>query len=202
MNSSYSQIASMVKAAISRQDQLHTPQHRHSTRAAGRFDLGSARARVEAYCNLDHTSLRSRRVSSSTSATSFSSTDRSPRTPPRSPTAPTGLASRRPFAKPRALALLQKDVDYTPLSPKKSSRSSSRYGTPLRSSTLGVGIPSTPSTPTSSRRPSEDTSAVVEACNADGTRSTEQKKEYLGTMLGNVEALVAGVRSAAVAFAA
>ena len=65
-----------------------------------------------------------------------------------------------------------------------------------------MGIPSTPSTPTSSRRPSEDTSIVAEACNADGTRSTEQKKEYLGTMLGNVEALVAGVRSAAVAFAA
>ena len=153
-------------------------------------------------------------LSSSTSATSFSSNERSPRTPPRSPTngALGGAATpRRPFAKPRALLLLQKDVDYTPLSPKKPSShgsravssgfssSSSRYGTPLKA----LGVPSTPSTPTSSsRRPSEDTSAAAEACNSDGTRSTEQKKEYLGTMLGNVEALVAGVRSAAVAFTA
>ncbi|KZV64076.1 hypothetical protein PENSPDRAFT_656824 [Peniophora sp. CONT] len=148
-------------------------------------------------------------LSSSTSATSFSSVDRSPRTPPRSPTTAGAATPRRPFAKPRALLLLQKDVDYTPLSPKKSHSNSrvpsSRYGTPLKAPNLGVGIPSSPTTPTassSSRRPSEDTSAAAEACNPDGTRSTEQKKEYLGTMLGNVEALVAGVRSAAVAFTA
>ncbi|KAI0034092.1 cell division protein Cdc14 [Vararia minispora EC-137] len=140
-----------------------------------------------------------RSTSSASSATSSSSAaETSPKTPPRSPMT-ADLEAKRLFAKPRALLLLQKDVDFVPLSPKKAQviRLGVGASTPVKGGCTSANTPlKSLRTP---RQVSEGTGVPgggVQGCDA---RTTEQKKEFLGTMLGNVDALVAGVRNAGVA---
>ncbi|KAI0316116.1 cell division protein Cdc14 [Amylostereum chailletii] len=135
-------------------------------------------------------------ISSSSTVAPTTPPNLSPKTPPRSPTTPN--ANRRPFAKPRSLLMLQKDVDFTPLSPKKAhvarlgvghARQSS-MNTPdsrLRNSTMA----------SDNIRVSEDTSEDMDGSH-DLTRTTDQKKAFLGSMLGNVDSLVEGMRTAGV----
>lgn len=70
------------------------------------------------------------------------------------------------------MMMLRRDVDYEPQSPKKGPRVcvSEDYSTPRR----------------------------YEREDLERVRTTEEKKEILGTLLGNVEALVEGVRKAGI----
>jgi len=99
--------------------------------------------------------------------------------------------------------MLRKDIDYVPQSPQNVSRSSasrqSRSLSKLQIKTgseddcrlLGQPIP-------------EHISEYIPVTNEksssqkDRIRTTEEKKELLGTMLGNVDALVEGVRKAGI----
>jgi len=113
--------------------------------------------------------------------------------------------------------MLKKEVDYIPQSPKKvaglgaryphgyssylsssnSSHSHSRPKSQLISTKslceeMGLDV----SSPT--KQNLERTATVVTAGRQEKWRTTEEKKELLGTMLGNVDALVEGVRKAGI----
>jgi hypothetical protein len=127
-----------------------------------------------------------------------------PKTPP-SPTKPSKLS----YPKPRSLLMLQREVDFIPVTPKKSH--ASRLGVdPFRPS-------GTPNSPFKNFRViPDDVSPETRHCsegpalggeldhpisNLDSqnmTKTTEQKKELLGFMLGNVDALVEGVKRAGI----
>ncbi|KAG6379008.1 cell division control protein 14, SIN component-domain-containing protein [Boletus reticuloceps] len=99
-----------------------------------------------------------------------------PRTPPNSPPPVRDAGKRTPRAiSTRPMMMLRKDVDYEPQSPKKAHGSrvyvSEDFSTPRRHEMEG-------------RR--------------ELVRTTEDKKEILGTLLGNVDALVEGVRKAGI----
>lgn len=100
--------------------------------------------------------------------------------------------------------MLQREVDFMPVTPKKS-----------HTSRLGVSALRPSSTPNSpfknfritpddasmetGRRPdiaSERDQGLSEPEARDMVKTTEQKKEFLGFMLGNVDALVEGVKRA------
>ena len=103
--------------------------------------------------------------------------------------------------------MLKKDVDYTPLSPKKpqSTRSgvigsSSRF---ISRSRLASG--SEDDCQQWSQSLHDDTQESVDTeekvkphLPKELIRTTEEKRELLGTMLGNVDALVEGVRKAGI----
>ena len=74
------------------------------------------------------------------------------------------------------MMMLRKDVDYEPQSPKKA------HG-------AGVYVSDDFSTPRSREE---------EEIRHERVRTTEEKKEILGTLLGNVDALVEGVRRAGI----
>lgn len=143
--------------------------------------------------------------SSSSSATSLSSSSMSSKTP----SSPTKSSSTHSYTRPRSLLMLQREVDFVPATPKKSHVSRLSVD-PLRP----LSVPGSPfknfrvvpdgndkinfheshgaadggeQNVTSSKLGSEDT-----------VKTTEQKKEYLGLMLGNVDALVEGVKRAGV----
>ncbi|KAF9006711.1 cell division control protein 14, SIN component-domain-containing protein [Cyathus striatus] len=137
-------------------------------------------------------------ASSSTAASSVASSpdksQRSPNTPPNSPPPP----HRPPPLQPRSMMMLRKEVDFVPLSPKKASISK-----------LGPnGISRrTPSTLASQSRLGSSSESIADnypvstdAADKENTkrRTTDEKKELLGTMLGNVDALVEGVRKAGI----
>jgi len=153
--------------------------------------------------------------SSMSSSTSLSSTStpahiRTSSTRPKTPPSPT-KPSAHSYAKPRTLLMLQKEVDFMPVTPKKSH--ASRLGIDLRPS-------SAPNSPfknfrtihdfddasSETRHSSDGTPFGGERDYATGTstadrdiiKTTEQKKEFLGFMLGNVDALVEGVKRAGV----
>ena len=129
-----------------------------------------------------------------------------PQTPP-SPTKPSTYSQ----AKPRTLLMLQREVDFMPVTPKKSH--TSRLGAdPSRPSSV-------PNSPFKNFRPiPDDTNSETRHCdsfdgaviggerdrftvkleNRDIVKTTEQKKEFLGFMLGNVDALVESVKRAGV----
>jgi len=128
-----------------------------------------------------------------------------PKTPPSSPP-----ALGRPLhlqLQPRSLMMLRKDVDYIPLSPKKPqatrsgvSGSSSRF---ISRSRLASG--SEDDCQQWSQSLHDDTQESVDAeekvkprLPKEHIRTTEEKRELLGTMLGNVDALVEGVRKAGI----
>lgn len=132
-----------------------------------------------------------------------------PKTPPSSPP----LAHRQPpQLQPRSLMMLKKEVDFVPLSPKKAQVSRLGVGgvsrhTPGKSisrSRLGSG----PVHDVHRRHPEPQENPSHEAevrgeerveLNRKGfLKTTEEKKELLGTMLGNVDALVEGVRKAGI----
>lgn len=99
-----------------------------------------------------------------------------PYTPPNSPPPSRDAGKRTPRAiSTRPMMMLRKDVDYEPQSPKKAHGSrvyvSEDFSTPRR-------------------REGESRHERV--------RTTEEKKEILGTLLGNVDALVEGVRKAGI----
>jgi hypothetical protein len=97
--------------------------------------------------------------------------------------------------------MLRREVDFVPVTPKKSHGS-------------GVGIeplrlPSTPNSPfknfraipddvSSDTRHYSEQAALGGELARDVTKTTEQKKEFLGFMLGNVDALVDGVKRAGI----
>lgn len=80
--------------------------------------------------------------------------------------------------KPRSLLMLKKDVDYVPESPLKMEGPAKEHNHHIRGKSLSAIIQAEPP------------SARV--------RTTEEKKELLGTLLGNVDALVDGVRKAGI----
>ena len=114
--------------------------------------------------------------------------------------------------------MLKKEVDYTPQTPKKiaglgarhphghstnlssSNSSHSRSKSQLISTKslceeMGLDVPS----PTSPSKQNLERPATVVTVERQGKwRTTEEKKELLGTMLGNVDALVEGVRKAGI----
>lgn len=78
--------------------------------------------------------------------------------------------------KPKHLSMLKKEVEFTPSTPPN----------PKRVSQLGLGIPR--GGPVFSKPAARDRNV----------RTIDEKKEILGTMLGNVDALVEGVRKAGI----
>ncbi|KAJ8502339.1 hypothetical protein ONZ45_g11858 [Pleurotus djamor] len=135
-------------------------------------------------------------------------------------TPPTSL-HRQAKPKPAPLMMLRKDVDYVPMSPKKVQVSNLGVRPPSISGLRSRHLPSKSlsQTPRSSPRNDSSTSSVESvgsnesyttspvkvtqdiARMASGhvrTKNTQEKKELLGTMLGNVDALVEGVRKAGV----
>ncbi|KAF8897871.1 cell division control protein 14, SIN component-domain-containing protein [Infundibulicybe gibba] len=116
---------------------------------------------------------------------------------PTSPPRPHQLQSR-------SLLMLKKDVDYTPQSPKKAQvaglgvggprfpqgKSISKSGSMLGSDSEQLHENSIFKAPKTSAAPTDE--VLVK------TRTIEEKKEMLGTLLGNVDALVEGVRKAGV----
>ena len=108
--------------------------------------------------------------------------------------------------------MLKKEIDYTPQSPKKPSFAPRHPHT--KSQSMSNVLPSSSSTSARSlAHVSTDSGAkTVEALlgrapesnskarekRVGNWKTTEEKKEMLGTMLGNVDALVEGVRKAGI----
>ncbi|KAK0190512.1 cell division control protein 14, SIN component-domain-containing protein [Armillaria mellea] len=101
-----------------------------------------------------------------------------------------------PVFRPKSLHMLQRDLDFVPESPHRSTASSVTNTSLLRpQSGKSVSHSSTRSRLGSAfvLDTSSKTTGAVEK-----VRTTEEKKAILGTMLGNVDALVEGVRKAGV----
>jgi len=118
------------------------------------------------------------------------------------------------------MMMLKKEVDYVPQSPKKvaglGARHPHSHGRNLSSSTsfhsrsksrlistqsLQEEIHQSLDVSSPSKQDSERTAAVAATAGKhkqEKWRTTEEKKELLGTMLGNVDALVEGVRKAGI----
>ncbi|KAF8076782.1 cell division control protein 14, SIN component-domain-containing protein [Lyophyllum atratum] len=135
-----------------------------------------------------------------------------PKTPPSSPP----LAHKLPqHLQPRSLMMLRKEFDYEPQSPKKAQVSrlgvggSARHtpGKSISRSRLASGseddcqrysqVPATPSKRDENVLKREN-EAPISRNRSEKVRTTEEKRELLGTMLGNVDALVEGVRKAGI----
>ncbi|KAG6812946.1 hypothetical protein H0H92_015266 [Tricholoma furcatifolium] len=160
-------------------------------------------------------SSTSSNVSGSTAPTSTASspsksTSRLPqKTPPTSPRTTPRVPQQ---LQSRSLMMLRREVDYEPQSPKKLPMS--RSGIPSRhNSSKSMSRSRLGSSEDDCRRydqmpgtPSRNDQKVVAVDNglsmshnrSARTRTTEEKKELLGTMLGNVDALVEGVRKAGI----
>lgn len=90
-------------------------------------------------------------------------------------------------------------MDYEPLSPKKSRGFRSGLGiadTPIPTTPSVSRFRETISSKTFSSGRNED--AEARTSRHDGVRTIDEKKEILGSMLGNVDALVDGVRKAGI----
>ncbi|KAK0444347.1 cell division control protein 14, SIN component-domain-containing protein [Armillaria borealis] len=101
-----------------------------------------------------------------------------------------------PVFRPKSLHMLQRDLDFVPESPHRSTASSVANTSLLRPQPGKSASQSS----TRSRLGSAfalDTSPKTMGA-VERIRTTEEKKEILGTMLGNVDALVEGVRKAGV----
>jgi hypothetical protein len=111
---------------------------------------------------------------------------------------------------PQNLRMLRKDVDFVPMTPKKAQVSRLGVGTPRtapgrtphraslptnpgRNSPVDISI--TPVSPTKRRMDAESSFGELRPAENQGDRrrSTQEKKQILGSLLGNVEALVEGV---------
>ncbi|KAH7887443.1 cell division control protein 14, SIN component-domain-containing protein [Phlebopus sp. FC_14] len=125
-----------------------------------------------------------------------------PHTPPNSPP-PVPDPKRKPLSlQSRSMLMLRRDVDYEPLSPKKALVSRLGVGD-------GLSTPRTRRQATSSKsdscsrsspslRQTDTTDLQEKPSRHERVRTTDEKKEILGTMLGNVDALVEGVRKAGI----
>ncbi|KAF8806225.1 CDC14-domain-containing protein [Phlegmacium glaucopus] len=140
-----------------------------------------------------------------------------PCTPPTSP--PLATVGTARFPQVRSMMMLKKEVDYTPQSPKKvaglgarhpyghsrnlsastsfHSRSKSRL---ISTESLHEEIHQSLDISSPSKQDLDRTAAAATAGRhrQENWRTTEEKKELLGTMLGNVDALVEGVRKAGI----
>jgi hypothetical protein len=138
----------------------------------------------------------------SSSATSLSSSSMTSKTPP-SPTKPSSTHS---YTRPRSLLMLQREVDFVPATPKKSHVSRLSVD-PLRP----LSVPGSPFknfrvVPDGNLHEShgaadggaEQNLASSKIGSEDTVKTTKQKKEFLGSMLDNVDALVEGVKRAGV----
>ena len=115
--------------------------------------------------------------------------------------------------------MLKKEVEYEPMSPQKPQApsplgaSQTRYQAKSKSmsNVLSIGVPplervksrlgsaaTVPDIGQPSERPSGSRHALGDVKDNVKRRTTEEKKELLGTMLGNVDALVEGVRKAGI----
>ena len=105
--------------------------------------------------------------------------------------------------------MLQREVDFMPVTPKKSHASRLGLSALQPSSTPNSPFKNFRITPDDANmetgRRSDDIPFASERDQAisgpearDGVKTTEQKKEFLGFMLGNVDALVEGVKRAGV----
>ena len=173
------------------------------------------RATVMSSTNSPAPSLRSSTGASSafSSFGSWSPTSTLSGTPPQSPT----KSNEKQLGRDRSsLAMLRRDVDFVPLSPKKAQIS--KLGVDFRNAPGMVndlkgrprtGLQRKPSP--LSRNLSEDTLFLSDEMNTDNsddhvgdvksiyhTRTTEEKKGILGQLLGNVDALVDGVKKAGI----
>ncbi|KAK0461663.1 cell division control protein 14, SIN component-domain-containing protein [Desarmillaria tabescens] len=101
-----------------------------------------------------------------------------------------------PVFKPKPLQMLQRDLDFVPESPQRSTASS------VANTSLLRPHPGKSVSQTSTRSRLGSAFVLNTSPNATGVtekvRTTEEKKAILGTMLGNVNALVEGVRKAGV----
>ena len=147
-------------------------------------------------------------TSTSLSSSSTPSHKRTLSTIPQTPPSPTKPSTSLP-ARPRSLLMLQREVDFMPATPKKSH--ASRLGVdPLRP----LSVPNSPfknfraipdEANFETRHSSDGVSfggerepAIAKLENRDMVKTTEQKKEFLGFMLGNVDVLVESVKRAGV----
>ncbi|KAJ7668143.1 cell division control protein 14, SIN component-domain-containing protein [Mycena rosella] len=134
--------------------------------------------------------------------------------PPASPTKPKTQTQTpaTPRPQPRALMMLRREVDFVPLSPKAPApaRPTPKKAAAVVGARGRVGVVSV-SGEREGGGESEETDSEAQCCGGEeadaqcgtgerrgDTRTTEEKKKLLGTMLGNVEALVEGVRKAGV----
>ena len=136
-----------------------------------------------------------------------------PCTPPNNPSTTTGVTK---FPQVRSMMMLKREVDYIPQSPKKVAGLGARYPHG-HSSNLSSSNSHSHSRPKShlistkllceemdldfsspTKQNLERTATVVTIGRKEKWRTTEEKKLLLGTMLGNVDALVEGVRKAGI----
>ncbi|KAJ7265362.1 cell division control protein 14, SIN component-domain-containing protein [Mycena haematopus] len=151
------------------------------------------------------------RSTSGSSSSSFSSTSSNAGSTPRSRSPKkvagtgtgTGTGKQPPKLQPRALLMLRKDLDFVPLSPKRAVVVDGD-GVPLGKA-RGAGVVQTRSRLVSDEDEEDSACEEVKMDGSEGTggreqeaRTTDEKKKLLGTMLGNVEALVEGVRKAGI----
>ncbi|KIJ69893.1 hypothetical protein HYDPIDRAFT_23052 [Hydnomerulius pinastri MD-312] len=128
-----------------------------------------------------------------------------PHTPPSSPPPVPEVTRKTPRpinSQTRSMLMLRKDLDYEPLSPKKAQVSrlgvADGLSTPRVREKAASGRSELSSGSSSSLRPVESTESPEKVSRHERMRTTDEKKEILGTMLGNVEALVEGVRKAGI----
>ncbi|KIK39476.1 hypothetical protein CY34DRAFT_808264 [Suillus luteus UH-Slu-Lm8-n1] len=137
-------------------------------------------------------------IKKSSSTSAFTSSD--PRTPPSSPPLIPFNARKIPAPlQSRSMLMLRKEVDYEPLSPKKPGGFRPGLGitdTPIPTTPSMSRLRETTSSKTFSSSRTEDTEARTSR--HDRVRTIDEKKEILGSMLGNVDALVDGVRKAGI----
>lgn len=126
-----------------------------------------------------------------------------PHTPPNSPLPPDGSRRTPRAIQSRSMLMLRREVDYEPQSPTKA-HDVSRLGvadgrsvSQLRERVTGRSEHSGSSS--RSVELADDSEAhCAKAGLHQRVRTTDEKKELLGTMLGNVDALVEGVRKAGI----
>lgn len=118
-------------------------------------------------------------------------------TPPQSPTK--ANKAREPHSR---LGMLKRDVDFVPMSPKKAQVAQLGIGKRRDTKQPNRGRVPSPLGPTSScdTRIEDDEDRVDDPVGSPThqTRSTEDKKRILGQLLGNVDALVEGVKKAGI----
>lgn len=107
-----------------------------------------------------------------------------------------------PSSQPRHdMMMLKRDVDYEPLSPRKSG-----FGEQVSVSSLRPRIQTHGQSYTPSRNLTHNSKLSISVSENDfpgnggneRRKTTDEKKQFLGTMLGNVDALVEGVRKAGI----
>ncbi|KAH8834169.1 cell division control protein 14, SIN component-domain-containing protein [Flagelloscypha sp. PMI_526] len=167
---------------------------------SSKLSLGSGAASASSSRSTSSSSSTSNTsTTSSTGGTGGSGSETDITTPPSSPTklasrsrstSPVKRTSTRPpvfippsTPKPKSLIMLKKDLDFVPSTP------------PLRKARTEPVIGSSDSSRADIRGGSE---RGPRRSGHGSTRSIDEKKEILGTMLGNVDALVEGVRKAGI----